>query len=283
MSRQTELGRSLHAWRDRTDPAAAGVPAVGVRRAPGLRREELARLAGLSVDYVVRLEQGRATSPSTRVLSALARALRLTTAERDHLYLLAGHQPPGPGHVSDQVPPGVRRLVDQLHAAPLSVYDAAWNLVLWNPLWAALLGEAVGGPGRERNLAWRHFVGLPSRVRRHPEQDDATAAALVSDLRAAMVRYPADGALRSMVDDLRRDRRRFAHLWDSGVVGVHASHTKAVHHPVVGLLELDYDVLAAPGSDLRLVACTAAPGSEAAERLDLLRVLGTQEMAPERT
>ena len=136
MSGSTELGSALRAWRDRTAPAEVGLPSGGVRRAAGLRREELSQLASLSVDYIVRLEQGRATSPSPQVLSSLARALRLSDVEREHLYVLAGQPVPGPGHVSQVIPPGVRRLIDQLDGAPLSVNDAAWNVVLWNPLWA---------------------------------------------------------------------------------------------------------------------------------------------------
>ncbi|HET6986842.1 MAG TPA: helix-turn-helix transcriptional regulator, partial [Kribbella sp.] len=101
-----ELGRTLHAWRDRVTPDAAGLPAGGRRRAPGLRREELAHLAGLSVDYIVRLEQGRSDSPSVQVLTALSRALRLSDAERNHLFVLAGQVEPSPGRMSAYIPPG---------------------------------------------------------------------------------------------------------------------------------------------------------------------------------
>ncbi len=264
------------------DPAAAGISAGGARRAPGLRREELAQLASLSVDYIVRLEQGRATSPSPQVLSALARALRLSTAERDHLYLLAGQPVPGPKQVSDHIPPGVRRLLDQLDGVPLSVYDAAWNLILWNPLWVALFGEVASLRGRERNVVWRHFAGLPGRVIHTPDEEAAFEAALVSDLRAATVLYPADTGVRSLVEDLRSISTDFTALWDTGAVGVHEMHTKTVHHPDIGTLALDCDVLAALGSDLRIVAYTAAPGSEAADRLKLLDVVGTQTMAEAR-
>src|SRR3954463_3774320 len=107
-----ELGRTLHAWRDRVRPEEVGLPAGGFRRAPGLRREELAHLAGVSVDYLARLEQGRATSPPPSVVAALARALRLTDDERDHLFTLAGHAPPSDGHVRRHLTPGVQRILD---------------------------------------------------------------------------------------------------------------------------------------------------------------------------
>ncbi|WP_406301200.1 helix-turn-helix transcriptional regulator [Streptomyces sp. NBC_00885] len=280
---ESELGTALRGWRDRTAPAAVGLPVGGVRRAAGLRREELAQLANLSVDYVVRLEQGRATSPSPQVLSALARALRLSTAEREHLYLLAGQAAPGPGQLSAHIPPGVRRLLDQLDGTPLSVHDAAWNLILWNPLWAALFGDASSLRGRERNIVWRHFAGLPSRVSHTPQQEARFEAAVVADLRAATARYPTDAGLRSLIKDLRSNSTDFARLWDTGIVGVHETDTKTIHHPDVGILTLDCDVLMAPGGDLRIVAYTAAPGSDASDRLGLLNVIGTQDMTENST
>ncbi|MFE6935014.1 helix-turn-helix transcriptional regulator [Streptomyces sp. NPDC057699] len=273
-----DLGRALHGWRDRIAPETVGLPVGGVRRAAGLRREELAQLAALSVDYITRLEQGRATSPSPQVLASLARALRLSADERTYLYLLAGQPEPGPGHISDHIPPGLRRLLDQMNGAPLSVHDAAWNLIEWNRPWAALLGDPSALRGRERNMIWRHFKGLPGRVRQTPQQKADFEATMVGDLRAATARYPADLGLRSLVKDLRETGPAFAALWDSGIVGVHQSGAKAIVHPEIGTLTLDCDVLIAAGSDLRVVAYTAAPGSEAAARLGLLDVIGTQAM-----
>jgi transcriptional regulator with XRE-family HTH domain len=261
VSQSKELGKALHGWRDRTAPATVGLPTGGIRRAAGLRREELAQLASLSVDYITRLEQGRATSPSQQVLSALARALRLSAAEREHLFLLAGQPPPHPGRLSAHIPPGVRRLLDQLDGSPLSVHDAAWNLIMWNPLWAALFGDPSALRGRERNIVWHHFAGLPSRVSHTPEQEARFEAAVVADLRAATARYPADADLRSLIKDLRGVSTAFARLWDTGIVGVHETDTKTIHHPDIGTLTLDCDVLIAPGSDLRVVAYTAAPAA----------------------
>lgn len=278
MSESKELGRALRGWRDRVAPAAVGLPAGGVRRAAGLRREELSQLAGMSVDYVTRLEQGRATSPSPQVLSSLARALRLSAAEREHLFLLAGQPPPSPGQVSAHVPPGVRRLLDHLDGSPLSVHDAAWNLIMWNPLWAALFGDASVLRGRERNIAWRHFAGLPSPVSHTPQQQARFETAVVADLRSGTARYPADTDLRSLIRDLREVSASFARLWDTGIVGVHETDTKTIHHPDVGTLTLDCDVLIVPASDLRIVAYTAAPGSDAADKIRLLNVIGTQAM-----
>jgi transcriptional regulator with XRE-family HTH domain len=278
MSRSTDLGRALHAWRDRTKPAEVGLPDDGARRAPGLRREELAQLAGLSVDYVVRLEQGRSTNPSPQVLSALTRALRLSAAEREHLYVLAGQAPPSAGHVSDHVPPGVQRLLDRLSGTPLSVYDAAWNLMTWNRLWAALFGDPPPARGFGRNAVWWSFVAPPAGYPEAVSRRTGHRAAFVSDLRAASARYPKDAGLAALITELRTRSDDFTKLWDSGVVGVHETLTKTVRHASVGELTLDCDILAALGTDLRIMAFSAAEGSETAERLRLLDVVGVQEL-----
>lgn len=279
MSKDSDLGPALRAWRDRVAPATAGLAANGPRRAPGLRREELALLAGVSADYITRLEQGRAASPSAQVLTALARALRLSDAERQHLFLLAGQPVPAAGRLAAHLTPGVQRLLDQLDGTPVSVYDAAWTIIAWNPLWAALVGDPSALRGRDRNVLWRHFTGPSGRISHTAEQNEAFEASAVADLRSVTARYPADPDLRRLVADLRQASTRFAGLWDARAVGTHEADRKTVHHPDVGSLVLDCDVLTVSGSDLRIVAYTAAPGSEAAGQLRLLAVLGTQTMA----
>ncbi|MFI5755089.1 helix-turn-helix transcriptional regulator [Streptomyces sp. NPDC051569] len=278
MTRHGELGTALHRWRDRIAPAEAGLPAGEPRRAPGLRREELAQLAGLSVDYIVRLEQGRATSPSVQVLTSLSRALRLSDPERRHLFLLAGQSPPALGQVSDLVPASVQRLLDQLAGTPVGVHDAAWNLITWNPLWAALLGDPSAVSGRGRNAAWQHFTGQPSRITHTPEQEARYEAAIVADLRAASVNYPTDVRLRFLIGELRRASSRFAGLWNSRIADFHDTDTRTVHHPDVGPVTVDCDTLTVPGCDLRIAAYSAVPGTAAADKLMLLDVIGTQTM-----
>src|SRR6185437_12013257 len=148
-----ELGPMLRTWRGRISPAAAGLPAGRGRRVSGLRREDLAELAGISVDYVVRLEQGRYVTPSAQVVAALARALQLTGAERDHLYRLAGLAPPASGEISDHIPPGMRRMLNRLGDAAAAVFAADWQLIWWNRGWAALLGDPSSTPSALRNFA----------------------------------------------------------------------------------------------------------------------------------
>ena len=273
-----EFGQAVHGWRDRVSPEAAGLPAGGHRRAPGLRREELALLAGISVDYVTRLEQGRASNPSAQVVEALARALRLSGTERAHLFRLAGLVPPGPEEVPGYVTPSVQRLLDRLTGTPVAVYDAAWTLLLANPPFAALMGDPSGWRGHQRNSVWRNFLGSPGLVRQTPEARRALEAALVGDLRATAARYPADQRLRRLVADLRANSDRFAELWDSGAVGRHEASRKTIDHPQAGPVTLDCDVLTVRGSDLRIMIYTAEPGTEDADRLALITVLGTQAL-----
>lgn len=278
--RANALGATLRSWRDRADPAESGLPAGRTRRAVGLRREELAALAGMSVDYVVRLEQGRATSPSGQILTALARALRLSDDERRHLFVLAGRSLPTSGLMARELTLGVRRLLEQLRETPVSVYDAAWTLLDSNPLFTALVGEVSAGGWRARNVVWRHFTGLPTPVSHTAEQTARFEAATVADLRTATGRYPADPVLRTLVAELHARSERFAELWEAHAVGHHTSDSKMIHHPEVGEVLVDCDVLAAPDGDLRIVIYTPHPRTDAADKLRLLGVIGTQRMTP---
>ncbi|MFB7644252.1 helix-turn-helix transcriptional regulator [Streptomyces sp. NPDC056084] len=272
----TEFGRMVRHRRDRVSPEAAGLPAGGHRRAAGLRREELALLAGISVDYVTRLEQGRATHPSDQVVEALARALRLSSAERERFFYAAGLVPPGQGTVPAHITPSVHRMLDRLSGTPVAVFDASWTLLLANPLHTALLGERRG---RGRNAVWRAFAGAADDRVRHTSQSRlALETAVVSDLRDAARRYPADRRLRDLVAELRGASARFAELWDAGAVGHHEASQKLIDHPVVGPVTLDCDVLNVAGSDLRIMVYTAEPGTRDAERLELLAVVGTQTL-----
>ena len=272
----TELGDCLRAWRERIPPADVGLPSGGRRRTAGLRREELAALAGVSVDYLVRLEQGRSANPSRQVVSSLARALRLTEPERDHLYRLAGHTPPGPHQMPDHLTPGVQRLLDRLDAA-VSVHDPSWTILAWNPAWAALMGDPSGWSGRERNIVWRAFSELSTRLVRSDDEARAFKYGVVADLRAAHGRYPHDPALRSLINDLNRIEQ-FRQLWAIAPVAENHSARKTIDHPEVGRLTLDCDMLTVSGTDLRVIAYTAAPGTVDAERFDLVRVIGLQRL-----
>ena len=235
-------------------------------------------LAGISVDYITRLEQGRASNPSAQVVEALARALRLSATERAHLFHLVGLAPPGPETVPAYIAPSVQRLLDRLTGTPVAIYDASWTLLLANPPYAALMGDPSGWRGNERNAVWRNLLSPGTRVRHTTQPREEFEAALVADLRAATGRYPADQRLRRMVADLHAESDRFAELWDSGAVGHHQAARKTIDYPQVGRLTLDCDVLSVAGTDLHIMIYTAEPDTEDAERLALLTVLGTQPL-----
>lgn len=247
-----ELARCLRAWRDRLAPAEP----AGRRRAPGLRREEVAGRAGVSVDYLARLEQGRAAAPSPSVLNALARALELSPGERDHLFRLGGQAPPGPGRIDRRITPGVQRVLDRLHDLPVVVMDPTGTPVAFNAPARALHGDD------DHNILLRHFSGEPSRVLRTAEQTARMEEAAVADLLDVAGRYPADEPLRELIERLLAISPRFAELWEQRPVAPKIADRKTIDHPVAGRITLDCDVMTVAGSDLRLVVYSADPGSE---------------------
>ncbi|MEU9356901.1 helix-turn-helix transcriptional regulator [Streptomyces sp. NPDC048301] len=273
MTTHTDLGPALRAWRERIGPAAVGLPVTGVRRVPGLRREELAVLAGVSVDYLVQLEQGRARNPSPQVLGAFAQTLRLNAVERELLYRLAGAVVPPSGTVPREVPPGVQRMIDRMSDTPLAVFTASWDIVQSNRLWAELFGSPAEADARSSNLIWGHFAAAPgaSRIERSAAHADAFERMMVSDLRRAADRYPDDRAVTELINGLRESDGRFADLWTSyETLPIGRSH-KTVVHPELGEIVLDCDIMTIERADLHIVLNWAAPDTGASEKLALLR------------
>ncbi|WP_433785195.1 helix-turn-helix transcriptional regulator [Actinomycetospora sp. CA-101289] len=276
----TDLAAAMRQWRERLTPADVGLPAGPRRRTPGLRREEVARLAGVSVDYVVRLEQARGPHPSESVLGALGRALRLTGAETAHLFDLAGVARPGSGRVVEVVRPSVLRLLDRMQDLPAMLVSARHDVLAWNPLLEALLGDLSAIPRARRNLLWLRFgprgrEGHALVVDGDGRRDTIDRSA-VAHARAALGRYPYDAVLRGLVDELVATSPEFAALWAQRPVQEQRLDRKRFEVPGVGRLTLDCDALEVPGDDQRLVVYSATPGSRDAELLDLLRVVGLQ-------
>ena len=273
-----ELARVLHRARARLQPDEVGLPAGGRRRVAGLRREEVATLAGISVDYVVRLEQGRGPHPSASVLGSLARALRMSDNERAELFELAEVKLPRPGHVDVLVRASVQRLVDRLRDLPVMVISAKGDVLAWNQLAAALIGDWSRFPTRERNIVWQRFLGEGGRVAMTPAERDATSAQSVASLRNAMAQYPDDHDLQALLATLRERSEQFARLWEQAPASPWLSHTKTIVHPELGAITLDCESLTIPDSGQTVIVYSAEPGSHAAEQMELLRVIGTQRM-----
>ncbi|MFE1878493.1 helix-turn-helix transcriptional regulator [Streptomyces diastatochromogenes] len=275
-----ELAAFLRSRRERITPAEAGLPTGPRRRTPGLRREEVAQVAFISTEYYTRLEQARGPRPSREVLGGLARALRLSDAERDHLHHLAG-APPGP-------PPGPPRevrqsILDLLHRLPQAaaiVTSATFEVLAWNDLAAALMEDFSALPRRERNLVRRAFLGPSPDGQRLYGVSDANEFARVSAqrLRAAAARYPDDPELTNLIGELLSGSEEFTRLWASHDVSAEPTLRKTFQHPVVGPVTVNCDVLHITDRDQQVVIYTAAPGSPSEEALRLLSVIGTQRM-----
>ncbi|MGW6332865.1 helix-turn-helix transcriptional regulator [Nocardia rhamnosiphila] len=270
---RAELAMVLRTARSRIEPAEVGLPVGRRRQVSGLRREEIAQLAGLSVDYIVRLEQGRGSKPSDQVLGALARALRLSDSDRDLIFRLAGSEPPGIGRIPMLVRPSVLRLLDRLAGLPALVLSAKSDVLAWNPPAAALLGDWSARPPAQRNLIRQRFLGAgPDAV--VETEDQAGAADCVGCLRTAQARYPQDPSLAGLIDELRSGSPRFDELWRAGRSGRLRSRTASVIHPELGTLTLDCDVLSVPEADQTVIVYSAATGTATASALELLHRTG---------
>ncbi|GGX25647.1 helix-turn-helix transcriptional regulator [Streptomyces lomondensis] len=264
-----ELGDFLRSRRARIRPEERGLPSYGRRRVPGLRREEVAQLAGVSVDYYVRLEQGRGPSVSDAVLDAIARVLRLDGAEREYLRAVARPRRRGEdGPAAARVRPGVQLLLDGMDRNPAYVLDHRMDVLAWNALADALLGLDGSGPG-DRSLPRRLFLD-PAARDLYPDWA-AVAAQTVAHLRLKAGHHPGDPAMGELVAELSRASAEFRRLWADHLVKPCDHGVKHLRHPVAGLLTLPYETLTVPGApDRTIVAYTPDPGSETAERLALL-------------
>jgi transcriptional regulator with XRE-family HTH domain len=276
-----ELGAFLKSRRDRIRPVDVGLPGGPRRRVPGLRRDEVALLAGASTDYYIELERGTA-QPSEQMLAALARALRLTNDERDHVYHLAGRPVPPTGGSASHVPPGMLDLLDRLTTTPALVITDLHVTLVQNRLAAALLGPIPPATGVEASLLLRWFTD-PSARTLYPAEDHAYhSEVFVADLRAAAARRDRrDTELTHLVDSLKRHSAEFVELWDRHDVAVRRSDRKRIVHPVLGLIEVNCLNLFSEDGRQRLLWFTPAVGTDAVEQLELLAVLGTQDLHPE--
>ncbi|MGW8378933.1 helix-turn-helix transcriptional regulator [Streptomyces sp. ODS28] len=272
-----ELGAFLRSRRERIRPEHVGLVAGPRRRVPGLRRDEVAQLAGASVDYYTELERGAGSQPSEQMLAALARALRLTSDERDYLYRLADRPLPAHGGPATHVHPGMTDLLTRLTSTPAQVITDLHVTLVQNPLAVALLGDHSVFRGKDRSFVHRWFTDAGARGL-YPEEDhDAQSRAFVADLRAAAARRDAkDPEVRGLIAELGERSPEFAALWAQHEVRVRRDDTKRINHPSLGTLEVNCLHLLSEDGGQRLLWFTPALGTDSAEKLDLLKVIGTQ-------
>lgn len=275
------LAEFLRRRREGLRPADVGLAAGTRRRTPGLRREEVAALAALSVDYYGRLEQGRGPHPSVSALTSLARALRLSDDERDHLFRLAGQEAPARRGRTRHVRPGVLLVLDRLTDAAAFVVSDLGETLVQNDLARALLGDTTQLRGRDAYDVWRWFTRASARDLHPVAEHEQHSRTRVADLRATVTRRRGDADVEDLVGALLRASPEFAALWSQHEVAVRRADRKCVLHPVVGAVEVDCETLLVADEGQALVLLTARPGTPAGERLELLRVIGQQDLAPD--
>ncbi|WP_318214023.1 helix-turn-helix transcriptional regulator [Streptomyces sp. SCL15-6] len=281
-----ELGAFLRSRRERIRPADVGLPAGPRRRVPGLRREEVAQLAGASVDYYNELERGAGSQPSEQMIAALARALRLSADERDYLYRLADRPVPVPGGAASHVHPGMLDLLGRLASTPAQVITDLHVTLVQNPLAVALVGDQSGFRGPRASFVHRWFTEPDARLL-HPEADhESQSRAFVADLRAAAARRDAkDPEAGTIIRTLLDVSPEFAALWADHDVAFRRDDRKRIVHPTIGVIEVNCLNLFSEDGRQRLLWFTPAVGTDSAGLLELLAVVGTQEVvsAPTRT
>lgn len=272
-----QLADFLRTRRARVTPQDVGLPPNHRRRLPGLRREEVAQLAGISADYYARLEQSRSPRPSRQVLNALGRALMLTTEERSHLFHLAGEAPDEGMRPRQDVPEGIIHLLQGLDSTPAFVLDAKYDLLAWNEMLTALYGDLP--EGRRNVIRWTFGKDGRTDYLRE-EKSSVFIRGAVADLRTAVVRYPEDKDISNLVSEMLACSKEFAGLWAKHDVEVQRDSVKRFRHASVGMVDLRCQMLHIPDRDQRLVIYTAAPGS--LDQLALCSLRATT-MAHERT
>lgn len=275
------LAAFLKSRRARIRPSDVGLPTGPRRRVPGLRREEVSQLAGLSADYYTELERGRGTQPSAQVLAALARALRLNGDERDHLFHLADRMVPPAAHgPTAHVQPALLGLLDQLTTTPAQVITDLHETLVQNHLAVALVGRPPALRGPEASFVHRWFTDPDARALYPAEDHPHHSRVFVADLQAVAARRGGDTGVHEMVAALRRRSAEFATLWDTHDVGLRRTDHKRIVHAALGVIELDCHSLFSEDGRQRLLWFSAPPGSEGAAQLQLLSVIGTQDMSP---
>jgi transcriptional regulator with XRE-family HTH domain len=273
---RAQLADFLRKRRDALQPEDVGISRGRRRRTDGLRREEIAALSDMSTDYYSRLEQARGPQPSEQMLAAIARGLRLTLNERDQLFRLAGHNAPVRVLRSDHVSPGLMRVLDRLQDTPAQVVSELGEVLVQTPPARALFGDETRHSGLARSVVYRWFMEPSSRDVYPFEDHPMRERNFVAGLRVAYVKQGRESRAAAVVDALLEQSPAFAAAWSlHDVNSVHADE-KRLHHPEVGVIEVQCQLLNDPGQGQSLLVFTATPGSESYDKLQLLSVIGSE-------
>ncbi|MER6695238.1 helix-turn-helix transcriptional regulator [Streptomyces minutiscleroticus] len=273
---RTGLAAFLRRRRELLQPEDVGLPRGQRRRTSGLRREEVAALCHMSTDYYARLERERGPQPSEQMIASIAQGLHLSLSERDHLFRLAGHNPPDRGAAGDHISPGLLRIFDRLGDTPAEIVTELGETLRQSPLGVALTGDTTRYTGPARSIGYRWFTDPASRELYAREEHPLLSRMFASGLREiATLRGPGSRAAH-YADLLLARSDEFRSLWSKHEVGIHPGQVKRFVHPEVGALELDCQRLLDPDQSHHLLVYTAAPGTESHDKLRLLSAIGTR-------
>ena len=268
------LAEFLRRRREALQPEDVGMPRGQRRRTEGLRREEAAVLCHMSTDYYARLERQRGPHPSPQMIASIAQGLHLSLDERDHLFRLAGHQPPPRGGESEHVSPGLLRIFDRLEDTPTEIVTELGETLRQNALGTALVGDLTRYRGPARSIAYRWFTDPDTRGLYEPEDHEFYSRLWASHARAAVTMRGPSSRAAQMCELLLANSEEFRLRYEQHEVGLRPREVKRFVHPELGRLDLSCQTLLDPLQSHRLLVYTATPGSETHEKLALLAVIG---------
>jgi transcriptional regulator with XRE-family HTH domain len=276
---RTGLASFLRHRREALQPEDVGMPRGQRRRTSGLRREEVATLCNMSADYYSRLERERGPQPSQQMLASIAQGLHLSIDERDHLFRLAGHNPPPRGSSSEHISPGLLRILDRLQDTPAEIVTELGETLRQTPMGVALTGDTTRFTGPARSMGYRWFTDPSARDIYAPEQHAFMTRMYAAGLRG-LVTLRGPGSRAAYLAGLLLDgSEEFRRVWDEHEIGIHPHEVKHFVHPEVGALELNCQRLIDPAQAHALMVYTAVPGTESYEKLQVLSVIGAQTLS----
>jgi transcriptional regulator with XRE-family HTH domain len=273
------LAAFLRRRRESLQPEDVGLTRGPRRRTGGLRREEVAGLCHMSTDYYARLERATGPHPSEQMMAAIAQGLHLSLGERDHLFRLAGHNPPARGASSEHIGPGLLRIFDRLQDTPAEIVTELGETLRQTPVGIALTGDASMRKGPERSVGYRWFTDPAARAPYPRDEQAMLSRVYASGLRELITLRGADSRAAVLAELLLSQSVEFLEVWDAHEVGIRPVEVKRFRHPEVGDMELSCQTLLDPEQSHRLLVYTAEPGSESYDRLQLLSVIGAQSLS----